>query len=213
MSKEELAPSRTAEQFVVRFPDGMRDRIAEAAKAAGRSMNAEIVARLDSSFGYRADNEWIARRFQRAFFSVQKGSHDVHMLEITDAAVRPNDAKLIYEEVEAAARLCGSNGTVWLDVHGDVIPKSVHTAVKNLVGFGVGLVVTLNGKSTLSSPGSFPNEFIDDLRAAARGGLVWCPFAQELMHQPHGFRGSAKYAAKTDAGEASSDSIESKQAR
>lgn len=50
MSREDLPPSRTAEQFVVRFPDGMRDRIAEAAKVAGRSMNAEIVARLQSTF-------------------------------------------------------------------------------------------------------------------------------------------------------------------
>lgn len=43
-------PSRTAEQFVLRLPDGMRARIAEVAKANGRSMNAEIVARLEKSF-------------------------------------------------------------------------------------------------------------------------------------------------------------------
>lgn len=49
MSKD-LPPSRTAEQFVVRFPEGMRDRIKEAAEANNRSMNAEIVARLDASF-------------------------------------------------------------------------------------------------------------------------------------------------------------------
>lgn len=40
-------PSRTAEQFVVRLPEGMRDRIAELAKQNGRSMNAEIVQRLE----------------------------------------------------------------------------------------------------------------------------------------------------------------------
>ena len=51
MSKNDLPPSRTAEQFVVRLPDGMRERIAEAAKASGRSMNAEIVLRLQDSFG------------------------------------------------------------------------------------------------------------------------------------------------------------------
>lgn len=51
MSKD-LPPSRTAEQFVVRFPGGMRDRIAESAKASGRSMNAEIVARLEQSFEF-----------------------------------------------------------------------------------------------------------------------------------------------------------------
>lgn len=43
-------PSQTADKYVVRFPEGMRDRIAEAAKANNRSMNAEIVARLDGSF-------------------------------------------------------------------------------------------------------------------------------------------------------------------
>lgn len=43
-------PSETQERFIVRFPDGMRDRIAEAAKANNRSMNAEIVARLEDSF-------------------------------------------------------------------------------------------------------------------------------------------------------------------
>lgn len=35
---------------MLRFPDGMRDQISEAAKASGRSMNAEIVTRLQSSF-------------------------------------------------------------------------------------------------------------------------------------------------------------------
>lgn len=55
MSKE-LPPSRVAEQFVVRFPDGMRGRIAEAAKANNRSMNAEIVARLEESFAGRASD-------------------------------------------------------------------------------------------------------------------------------------------------------------
>ena len=35
---------------MLRLPDGMRDRISEAAKESGRSMNAEIVARLQGSF-------------------------------------------------------------------------------------------------------------------------------------------------------------------
>lgn len=43
-------PSRGSEQFVVRFPDGMRDRIRDAAEQNGRSMNAEIIARLEGSF-------------------------------------------------------------------------------------------------------------------------------------------------------------------
>lgn len=35
---------------MLRFPDGMRDRIAEVAKVNGRSMNAEIISRLEASF-------------------------------------------------------------------------------------------------------------------------------------------------------------------
>ncbi|MBN8189545.1 Arc family DNA-binding protein [Salipiger thiooxidans] len=34
---------RGADQYTVRFPDGLRDRVKEAAEANGRSMNAEIV--------------------------------------------------------------------------------------------------------------------------------------------------------------------------
>ncbi len=65
MSKT-LPPSRTAPQFVVRFPnEGMRDRIAEAAKANNRSMNAEIVARLERSFTAGEEIEELA--FESAF--------------------------------------------------------------------------------------------------------------------------------------------------
>lgn len=37
------------EKFVVRFPDGMRDAIAERAKRNGRSMNSEIVQILENA--------------------------------------------------------------------------------------------------------------------------------------------------------------------
>lgn len=43
------APSDLADKFMLRLPDGMRDRIAEAARTNGRSMNAEIIYRLQSS--------------------------------------------------------------------------------------------------------------------------------------------------------------------
>ena len=40
--------SRGSDQFPVRFPEGMRDRIKADAEANGRSMNSEIVARLEA---------------------------------------------------------------------------------------------------------------------------------------------------------------------
>jgi len=35
---------------MLRLPDGMRERIGESARESGRSMNAEIVARLQASY-------------------------------------------------------------------------------------------------------------------------------------------------------------------
>lgn len=43
-------PSETQERFIVRLPDGMRDMIADAAKLGNRSMNSEVVRRLEASF-------------------------------------------------------------------------------------------------------------------------------------------------------------------
>lgn len=42
-------PSDAADKFIVRLPPGMRDNIAEAAKINGRSMNAEVIHRLEQS--------------------------------------------------------------------------------------------------------------------------------------------------------------------
>ncbi|EON15185.1 Arc family DNA-binding protein [Pandoraea sp. SD6-2] len=43
-------PSETQERFIVRLPDGLRDRIAETARRNGRSMNSEIVACLLAAY-------------------------------------------------------------------------------------------------------------------------------------------------------------------
>lgn len=40
--------SRTAEKFVVRLPEGMRERIAQIANQNHRSMNSEIVLQLET---------------------------------------------------------------------------------------------------------------------------------------------------------------------
>ena len=47
--KQALYSSRTADKFVVRLPDGMRERIADIARNHHRSMNSEIIARLEQS--------------------------------------------------------------------------------------------------------------------------------------------------------------------
>jgi hypothetical protein len=50
MREPKKHPSDLAERFQLRLPDGLRDRIAAAAKAEGRSMNAEIVKTLEAYY-------------------------------------------------------------------------------------------------------------------------------------------------------------------
>ena len=55
-------PVREYDKFMLRFPDGMRDAIAERAKRNGRSMNSEIVQilqdTLEGGFSLQMDTEF-----------------------------------------------------------------------------------------------------------------------------------------------------------
>lgn len=46
---KKVTNSRTAEKFVVRLPDGMREQVAQVARKNHRSMNSEIIDRLEQS--------------------------------------------------------------------------------------------------------------------------------------------------------------------
>lgn len=50
LSDRELYPSEKQDRFIVRLPDGLRDRIRAAAEANNRSMNAEVVATLEQQY-------------------------------------------------------------------------------------------------------------------------------------------------------------------
>jgi hypothetical protein len=50
--KSQRAP-QSADKYVLRLPDGMRDKIAELARLSNRSMNAEMVAMLQQSMDAR----------------------------------------------------------------------------------------------------------------------------------------------------------------
>ncbi len=50
------APSDIADKFMLRMPEGMRDRLKAAAEENNRSMNAEIVSRLQQSLDGNLSN-------------------------------------------------------------------------------------------------------------------------------------------------------------
>lgn len=50
MADRSSYPSEQADKYLLRLPEGMREQLKDAAKQNNRSMNAEIVARLEQSF-------------------------------------------------------------------------------------------------------------------------------------------------------------------
>ncbi len=52
---ENRFPSQKLDQYMLRFPDGLRDRIKAAAEANKRSMNQEIIALLEEKFPEPSD--------------------------------------------------------------------------------------------------------------------------------------------------------------
>lgn len=59
-----LYNSRTAEKFVLRLPAGLRGRINQAAQSNHRSMNGEMLARIDGSLDLEEKHEEM-RQFNR----------------------------------------------------------------------------------------------------------------------------------------------------
>lgn len=55
-----MSTGRESDKFMLRLPDGMRERIKEVADASGRSMNAEIVFRLNASLSYNSMEDMFA---------------------------------------------------------------------------------------------------------------------------------------------------------
>jgi Arc-like DNA binding domain len=74
-------PSRALEKVIWRLPDGMRDRLAEAAIANNRTVNAEAVSRLQKSFDAGLSG-WGGLRLNRP-----DGTH----LTEEEALARPSD--------------------------------------------------------------------------------------------------------------------------
>ncbi|RAH97841.1 hypothetical protein DLJ53_28840 [Acuticoccus sediminis] len=64
-------PSAEQDQFVVRFPDGLRDRVKAYAERNGRSMNTEIIRVLEASFPADGVDEIVSNDDQETRLTVR----------------------------------------------------------------------------------------------------------------------------------------------
>lgn len=109
--------SRESDKFMLRFPDGMRDKIARAADSSDRSMNSEIIHRLESSFSVIVDEVSLMTALQVLNGYAAKFNCSVSLtvsstdLQILDTAIKngnlPADATLadLEDPTDAIVRL------------------------------------------------------------------------------------------------------------
>lgn len=90
----QASKSRKLDQFIVRFPDGMRERIAETAASNGRSMNAEIIETLE-----RGPSE-----LQRRVLALEL-QNDHYRTEIARLEAEVEGMELAAEEAVAVRRI------------------------------------------------------------------------------------------------------------
>lgn len=77
---------RGADQYTVRFPDGLRDRIKAAAEANNRSMNAEIVATLERE--YPEPNADLEQAFMDFMTALRNENPHNEMLAVATARLK-----------------------------------------------------------------------------------------------------------------------------
>lgn len=80
--------SQTADKFVLRLPDGLRDRINLAAARNHRSMNSEMIARIDESLDLEHKYEEV-RQFNRYL---------LNRIEVLEAAAQHHTISLAKSE-------------------------------------------------------------------------------------------------------------------
>jgi plasmid stability protein len=73
MPNKPPAPSDISDKFMLRLPDGMRDRVAALAKKHNRSMNAEIVASLE---------QYLLRNEKEPDFETERGNLVFDIMEL-----------------------------------------------------------------------------------------------------------------------------------
>lgn len=114
---ESMKPGRGADQFPLRLPEGMRDQIKNAAAKSGRSMNAEIIDRLEDSFtldsysdfpGFSAHDKiaMMSEELAKANTALEKARHDTEVAQAfrDDLAYMSNMLRQMHEEDRATLK-------------------------------------------------------------------------------------------------------------
>ena len=129
--KPQQSESRGADKYIVRFPEGMRDRIAAEAKAANRSMNAEIVRRLELSLAFIGEPVTLK--------TMPVVSGDIPYSMAQDIARLAADANVSFDQMLARIFVAGihpdSPQVVYLPVLPGAVGKDVGATIRAMEEF------------------------------------------------------------------------------
>lgn len=94
------------DKFVVRFPDGMRDLVAERAKRNGRSMNSEIIQIIEDAINRDALIEDALEQNGDVRLDENKVS-ELELLQEQIIAIQKSENSLLKKQVEILRRMAG----------------------------------------------------------------------------------------------------------
>lgn len=97
-------PSRDLEKIIIRLPDGMRDRLKDEATKNNRSLNAEVVARLEHSMSpaFQGIEPELLESLPR--FALQSARATEKLLDQSDRLFELLDAALFSDEAREALK-------------------------------------------------------------------------------------------------------------
>lgn len=113
MSKKEPAPSDLADKFMLRMPDGMRDRIRAAAENNNRSMNAEIVASLLKLYPEPlTDNDSILSAAIKKFTRARTVQEQANVVWYFNKFAKETDLPFVFQLQDPSGKILANNDNV-----------------------------------------------------------------------------------------------------
>lgn len=103
MVEKSKYPSDDADRFQIRMPNGMRDEVARRAKAAGRSMNAEVIHRLKETLDRDNEAEEFAK-VESDLYPAPYGQVTLEEMERQSAELRGDNGLSKFDEQELSKR-------------------------------------------------------------------------------------------------------------
>lgn len=135
-------PTRDQGKFIVRMPDGMRDRLKDEAENSGRSMNSEIVSRIALTL---EENVWERQKFiDMLNFKQHTLDMTLHMMFAAVGKQKTLEAQAQYERALRVSLLALNNALCEAILQSESAPEHLAALAKDIKARSAEIDVTDN---------------------------------------------------------------------